>query len=85
MFSSNFVSAVALPAVSQEFIKALEAAFRPFDVQPGFDRDALMQSVGEQKVIEWIKHRASSTRTITGDPLAIRNVQPTGAIVKLGE
>lgn len=79
-----YVSGVTIPPVSEEFIKALCNAFRPFEITPGFDRDELMQSTGEQKVIEWIKHHALQGRTITGDPTAVRNTMPTGAIVKLG-
>jgi hypothetical protein len=81
---SAFVGALTIPPVSEEFITALSKAFQPFVVEPGFDRDALMQSVGEQKVIEWIKHHARQGRTVTGEPNAIRQVQPNGAIVKLG-
>lgn len=80
-----FVSAVSVPPVSQEFIKALCDAFRPFEVTAGFDRDALMQATGEQKVIEWIKHHALQGRTVTGEPKALRNTTPTGAVVRLGE
>jgi hypothetical protein len=79
-----FVGALAIPPVSEEFITTLSKAFRPLAVEPGFDRDALMQSVGEQKVIEWIKHHALQGRTVTGDAGALRQVQPNGAIVKLG-
>ena len=81
----SFVTAIAVPPVSQEFIRVLSDAFRPYDVEPGFDRDTLMQSNGEQKVIEWIKHHAVQGRTVTGEPLALRNTTATGAIVKLGE
>lgn len=82
---TNFVK-VAVPPVSQEFIRHLSDAFRPYDIEPGFDRDALMQSVGEQKVIAWIKHHAVQGRTITGDLASVRSVEmPTGAIVKIGE
>ncbi|KRR22167.1 hypothetical protein [Bradyrhizobium retamae] len=81
-----YISAVSVPPVSQEFIKALCNAFRPFEVKPGFDRDELMQAAGEQKVIEWIKHHAAQGRTVTGEPSALRDTQTnTGAIVKLGE
>jgi hypothetical protein len=80
----TFVGALTIPPVSQEFIKALSDAFRPFEIVPGFDRDALMQSTGEQKVIEWIKHHAAQGRTVTGEPTALRQVNPSGAIVKLG-
>lgn len=80
-----YISAVTVPPVSAEFIKVLSDAFRPFEVVPGFDRDALMQAVGEQKVIEWIKVKALVGRTVTGEPEAIRNPHNTGAIVKLGE
>jgi hypothetical protein len=75
---------MTVPPVSEEFIKALCAAFRPFEIKPGFDRDELMQSTGEQRVIEWIKHHALKGRTVTGDAGALKQVQPTGAIVKLG-
>jgi hypothetical protein len=82
----TFVGAVAVPPVSEEFIKVLCNAFRPFEVGPGFERDALMQSVGEQKVIEWIKYHALRGRTLTGEASALRDTRTnTGAIVKLGE
>lgn len=82
---SSFVTSVPIPAVSKEFIKALSAAFQPYDAKPGFCRDALMQSVGEQTVINWIAHHALRDRTVTGDPTSVRNTMPTGAVVKLGE
>jgi hypothetical protein len=82
---SSFVTSIPVPPVSKEFIKALSDAFRPYEIKPGFDRDELMQSVGEQKVIDWITHHALQGRTITGEPTAVRSVMPTGAIVKLGE
>jgi hypothetical protein len=82
---SNFVK-IAVPPVSQEFIKHLRNAFRPFDLKPGFDRDELMQSAGEQKVIEWIEHHALQGRTVTGNPDAVRSVEtPAGAITKIVE
>lgn len=81
----KFVGAVQLPAVSAEFIRILSDAFRPMAIEPGFDRDSLMQSVGEQKVIEWITHKALQGKTVTGDPLSLRSTMPTGAIVQLGE
>lgn len=81
----NFVGVMSVPPVSQEFLNVLTKAFRPYEVKAGFDRDELMQSTGEQKVIEWIKHHAAQGRTVTGEPAALRNVHPTGAIVKLGE
>lgn len=80
----SFVGALAVPPVSAEFVRVISDAFRPFEIKAGFDRDELMQSAGEQKVIEWIKHHAMQGRTVTGEPTAIREVQPTGAIVKLG-
>jgi hypothetical protein len=80
----SYVGAVAIPPVSEEFVKALCAAFRPFEIKPGFDRDELMQSTGEQRVIEWIIHHAARGRTVTGEPSALRETTPTGAIVKLG-
>lgn len=80
----NFVGAVPIPPVSAEFVRSLRAAFSPYAVEPGFDRDALMQSVGEQKVIEWIVHMAVQGKTVTGDPMAVRSTA-VGAIVRLGE
>lgn len=71
---------MTVPPVSEEFIKVLCAAFRPFEITPGFDRDELMQSTGEQKVIEWIKHHALQGRTITGEAGAIKQVQPQGPL-----
>lgn len=50
--------AKSIPPVSREFVKELRARFKPFDVRPGFDRDSLMQSVGEQRIINWIAHQA---------------------------
>lgn len=82
---STYLAAAALPPVSAEFIKILSDAFRPYEIKPGFERDELMQSAGEQKVIEWIKHHALRERTVTGESSALRNTMPTGAIVKLGE
>jgi hypothetical protein len=81
----NFVGALTVPPVSAEFVKALQTAFQPMQIEPEFSRDALMQSVGEQKVIEWIKAKAEQGRTVTGEPQALRTVTPTGAVVKLGE
>lgn len=51
----------SVPPVSREFALELKRRFRPFDVTPGFDRDELMQSVGEQRVINWILHYSSNT------------------------
>lgn len=46
----------AIPQVSKEFALDLQKRFKPYDVRPGFDRDELMQSVGEQRVIKFILH-----------------------------
>ena len=48
-----------IPAVSREFALELQKRFRPIDVRPGFDRDELMQSVGEQRVINFILAHAN--------------------------
>lgn len=82
----KFISAVAVPPVSQEFIDHITKAFRPYEVKAGFDRDELMQSTGEQKVIEWIRHHALQGRTVTGEASALRDTRTnTGALVKFGE
>jgi hypothetical protein len=74
-----------LPPVSAEFIKALEHAFPPFELKPGFCRDAAMKSCGEQEVIAFIKHKAMQEKTVTGDASALRKTTETGAVVKYGE
>lgn len=50
-----------IPPVSLEFAKELQARFKPYDVKPGFDRDKLMESIGEQKVIKWILFHAQNS------------------------
>ena len=81
----NFLGGIQLPPVSEEFINQLSTAFRPYEVKPAFCRDALMQSVGEQKVLDFIRAKALQGRTVTGDPTAVRTAIPTGAVVKLGK
>lgn len=81
---STIIGAVQLPAVSAEFVKALNDAFRPMEIKPGFDRDELMKSVGNREVIDWIIAKALGGRTVTGEPSALRNTTPTGAIVRMG-
>lgn len=82
---TKFIGAMTIPPVSAEFVKSLRHAFAPHGIEPGFCRDTLMRSVGEQRVIEWIEAKAMQGRTVTGEAAALRNVHPTGAIVKLGE
>ena len=48
----------AIPPVSREFAEELQRRFRPYEPEPGFDRDELMVSVGEQRVIKWILHQS---------------------------
>lgn len=50
-----------IPPVTREFALKLKEVFRPYTVEPGFDRDELMQSVGEQRVISWILHHSNNT------------------------
>lgn len=80
----TYITGVKVPAVSQELINTLRSVFQPYCVKPGFERDALMQSVGEQNVVDWLAHHANG-RTVTGDPSVIRDTNRKGAIVKLGE
>jgi len=51
----------SIPPVSLEFAKELKARFIPLDVKPGFDRDKLMESVGEQNVIRFIMFHAQNS------------------------
>jgi len=49
-----------IPPVSRAFALELQARFKPFTPTPGFDRDELMQSVGEQKIISWILYHSNN-------------------------
>lgn len=53
-----------LPKVSREFALELKRMFPPMTVTAGFDRDKLMISVGEQRVIEKIL-QISSNRIVS--------------------
>lgn len=53
-----------LPKVSREFALELKRMFPPMTVTAGFDRDKLMISVGEQRVIEKIL-QVSSNRIVS--------------------
>lgn len=72
----------AIPPVSREFALELKRRFKAFDVKPGFDRDALMQSVGEQRVINWILYHSNNTIVKSSiEPDTITEQNPTEAIV----
>lgn len=49
-----------LPKVSREFALELRKMFPPITLKAGIDRDELMISVGEQRVIQKILHISSN-------------------------
>ena len=49
-----------LPKVSREFALELRKMFPPITLEAGIDRDKLMISVGEQRVIQKILHISSN-------------------------
>ena len=51
-----------LPAISQEFLDALDAAWPVPQIEPGADRDVLMHAAGARAVVDWIKHHANTVR-----------------------
>lgn len=52
--------AKSLPKVSREFALELRKMFPPITLKAGIDRDDIMISVGEQRVIEKILHISSN-------------------------
>lgn len=50
---TNLIS-TKLPIVSKEFAMAIRDRFKPISIKAGINRDALMISHGEQRVVEFI-------------------------------
>lgn len=61
----------AIPRVGRDFALELQRRFPPYDVRPGFDRDELMQSVGEQRIIKWILHVSNNSTIRINDTAVI--------------
>lgn len=57
---------VSIPSVSHEFAAHLDKTFPKVEIKPGVDRDRLMESAGERKVVEYIL-RASTGTSILGN------------------
>lgn len=51
----------SLPKVSREFALDLRNRFRPIPLKAGMDRDLIMISLGEQRVIEFILKVSSNS------------------------
>jgi len=61
----------AIPPVSEEFVRSLEAAFpaiKIHDLDPSMTREELFTNAGQRQVIEWIKAKAIKETTINGRP-----------------
>lgn len=71
---SNFIGGARLPAVTREFIEAIDATFEKPDVVPGADRDQLMYTAGARSVVDWIKKHASMNAS-TGDPVKAQRAE----------
>lgn len=74
---STYVGGARLPAISEEFIAAVDAAWPVPIIEPGVDRDKLMFDAGARAVVEWIKHHASIKKA--PDPVAAQQ-----AVVRYG-
>ena len=70
-----------IPKVSKEFALELKRRFKPFEPSPGFDRDELMQSVGEQRVINWILHH--SNNTVVQSSLEVQSIKEEESIPQI--
>lgn len=69
----TYIGGTRLPAISQEFIDAVDKAFPAPDIEPGMDRDTAMYEAGARAVIAWIKHHASAVSS--PDPVALQQAQ----------
>lgn len=74
---STYVGGARLPAISEEFIAAVDNAFPVPVIEPGADKDQLMFEAGSRRVVDWIKHHASIKNT--PDPVAAQQ-----AVVRYG-
>ena len=75
--SDTYIGGARLPAISQEFIDAVDNAFPRPEVRPGMDRDTEMFNAGARSVVDWIKHHASVKSQ--PDPVAVQK-----AVVRYG-
>lgn len=58
-----------LPAISQEFLDRLDAAFIQPAIHPGYNQEQAMFDAGCRHVVEWIKSNVPK-RTVQGDVVA---------------
>lgn len=65
-----YIGGARLPAISQEFIEAVDAAFPRPEVRPGMDRDIVLYQAGARQVVDWIQFHASVKST--PDPVAMQ-------------
>jgi hypothetical protein len=54
-----YIGGARLPAISQEFVTAVDTAWPRPEVRPGMDRDEVMYQAGARAVVDWIKYHAS--------------------------
>lgn len=73
----------SIPKVSREFALDLKRRFRPMTVKPGFDRDKLMESVGEQNVVNWILHASMNTVVQSTLDISKEGKEETGTDIDL--
>lgn len=69
----TYIGGSRLPAISQDFIDAVDTAFPAPVVEPGMDRDKAMYDSGARAVVEWIKHHASAVSS--PDPVAMQHAK----------
>ena len=69
----TYIGGARLPAISQEFIDAVDNAFRIPTIEPGMDRDQVLFDAGARTVVDWIKHHASAVSS--PDPVALQQAQ----------
>lgn len=82
--AAKYFGGASLPAVSAELLNALEHAFPIPIVEPGMDRDMVLFQAGARAVIDHMRQHGASGRIVTGN-LALTEVSPSGARIKLGE
>lgn len=61
----------SVPAVSEEMLRELDKAFPNYglhSLNAQIDPRDLAVMIGHRQVIEWIKNKAKSTRTVNGKP-----------------
>lgn len=64
----------AIPPVSKAFAEELARHFRPIEITPETDKDKIMFSAGEQKVIQFVLANATH-REMSGDPAKLKSEQ----------